>query len=332
MCIIANIPKGVGIINQSTLEIMTNNNSHGFGVSYIDNDEIKVYKSMDNKKFVKRCMEIQQEHSKTSDILIHCRIATSGKTDINNVHPFHVNNETVFAHNGMLDCVEPTDKMSDTRMFNKVLLKNLQPNFLQVKRIREFIGEIIGSDKMVFQTVNPILDKNTYIINEDHGTTENGIWFSNNSYKANKIISNYNYMHDNNSCSIYNESYMLGSEDYLEYVEEFGSISDYITMYSPEESPFDELDDIIEKANSVVGQIVIHTYDNDHANLFTKNKEYKVEKFINNDLLALIENLIEPFNTRFDVDNASTEDLQKVMFDCFGFGLPIIITKVKAKV
>lgn len=330
MCIIANIPKGVGMINQSTLEIMTNNNSHGFGVSYIDNDEIKVYKSMDNKKFVKRCMEIQQEHSKTSDILIHCRIATSGKTDINNVHPFHVDNDTVFAHNGVLDCVEPTDKMSDTRMFNKVLLKNLQPNFLQVKRIREFIGEIIGSDKMVFQTVNPILDKNTYIINENNGTTENGIWFSNASYKANKIVSN--YMYDNNSCTVYNESYMLGSEDYLEYVEEFGSIADYITMYSPEESPFDELDDIIEKANKIVGQIVIHTYDNDHANLFAKNKEYKVDKFINNDLLALIENLIDPFNTRFDVENASTSDLEKVMWDCFGFGLPIKITKVKAKV
>ena len=330
MCIIANIPKGVGMINQSTLEIMTNNNSHGFGVSYIDNDEIKVYKSMDNKKFVKRCMEIQQEHSKTSDILIHCRIATSGKTDINNVHPFHVDNDTVFAHNGVLDCVEPTDKMSDTRMFNKVLLKNLQPNFLQVKRIREFIGEIIGSDKMVFQTVNPILDKNTYIINENNGTTENGIWFSNASYKANKIVSN--YMYDNNSCSVYNESYMLGSEDYLEYVEEFGSIADYISMYSPEESPFDELDDIIEKANKVVGQIVIHTYDNDHANLFAKSKEYTVDKFINNDLLALIENLIDPFNTRFDVENASTSDLEKVMWDCFGFGLPIKITKVKAKV
>jgi len=36
MCIIANVPKGVGTINQSTLENMTNNNGHGFGVSYIE--------------------------------------------------------------------------------------------------------------------------------------------------------------------------------------------------------------------------------------------------------------------------------------------------------
>ena len=335
MCIIANVPKGVGTINQSTLENMTNNNGHGFGVSYIEDDEIKVFKTMDSKEFVTRVMDIQKEHSKTSDILIHCRIATSGTTDINNCHPFHVNNETVFAHNGVLNCVEPTDKMSDTRMFNKVFLKNMQPNFLNVKRIREFIGEIIGSDKMVFQTVNAVLDKNTYIINKELGTEENGIWFSNTSYKTTRLVSNYVY--DSYACEVIYEDEVrniqqLGGEDYISYVEEFGSLADYIVMYNNVDSPFDELDDIIERANKVAGQIVMHTYDDDAISLFDKKNGYSRSKYVDDAIKALILKIIAPFDMNFDMKNATVDDIDKICWDCFGFGLPSIVTNTKIKV
>ena len=83
MCIIASIPKGVGTISESTLETMANNNSHGFGISWInDNNIINTFKSMDKKKFIEKALDIQNKFSKNSDILIHCRIATSGKTNL----------------------------------------------------------------------------------------------------------------------------------------------------------------------------------------------------------------------------------------------------------
>ena len=76
MCIIASIPKGVGTISESTLETMTNNNSHGFGISWIDdNNVINTFKSMENKKFIEKALNIQNEFSKKSDILIHCKLS-----------------------------------------------------------------------------------------------------------------------------------------------------------------------------------------------------------------------------------------------------------------
>ncbi len=189
MCIIAMIPAGKQI-TEETLTNMTNNNPHGSGIAWIEEDKIKTYKSMDNKKFIKKAMEIQGKFCKDSDILIHCRIATSGKTNIDNCHPFKISNDTVFAHNGMLDVVEPTDEVSDTRMFNDSLLRQLKPTFLDSVKTRKFIGEVIGSDKLAFLTVNPKLKRNTYIINRDLGEKDNKVWFSNSSYKERTYVMN----------------------------------------------------------------------------------------------------------------------------------------------
>ena len=192
MCIIAMIPAGKQI-NKNTLENMTNNNPDGSGIAWIQDNKIKTYKTMDNDKFINKALEIQSKFCKDSDILIHCRIATSGKTDLDNCHPFKISNDTVFAHNGILNCVEATNKVSDTRMFNKALLKQLKPEFLDNVTTRKFIGEIIKSDKLAFLTVNPKLKRNSYIINRDLGEKENRVWFSNDSYKEKTYVTDVCY-------------------------------------------------------------------------------------------------------------------------------------------
>ena len=192
MCIIAMIPAGKQI-NKNTLENMTNNNPDGSGIAWIQDNKIKTYKTMDNDKFINKALEIQSKFCKDSDILIHCRIATSGKTDLDNCHPFKISNDTVFAHNGILNCVEATNKVSDTRMFNKALLKQLKPEFLDNVTTRKLIGEIIRSDKLAFLTVNPKLKRNSYIINRDLGEKENRVWFSNDSYKEKTYVTDVCY-------------------------------------------------------------------------------------------------------------------------------------------
>lgn len=192
MCIIAMIPAGKQI-NKNTLENMTNNNPDGSGIAWIQDNKIKTYKTMDNNKFINKALEIQSKFCKDSDILIHCRIATSGKTDLDNCHPFKISKDTVFAHNGILNCVEATNKVSDTRMFNKALLKQLKPEFLDNVTTRKLIGEIIKSDKLAFLTVNPKLKRNSYIINRDLGEKENRVWFSNDSYKEKTYVTNVCY-------------------------------------------------------------------------------------------------------------------------------------------
>ena len=192
MCIIAMIPAGKQI-NKNTLENMTNNNPDGSGIAWIQDNKIKTYKTMDNDKFINKALEIQSKFCKDSDILIHCRIATSGKTDLDNCHPFKISKDTVFAHNGILNCVEATNKVSDTRMFNKALLKQLKPEFLDNVTTRKLIGEIIRSDKLAFLTVNPKLKRNSYIINRDLGEKENRVWFSNDSYKEKTYVTDVCY-------------------------------------------------------------------------------------------------------------------------------------------
>ena len=192
MCIIAMIPAGKQI-NKNTLENMTNNNPDGSGIAWIQDNKIKTYKTMDNDKFINKALEIQSKFCKDSDILIHCRIATSGKTDLDNCHPFKISKDTVFAHNGILNCVEATNKVSDTRMFNKALLKQLKPEFLDNVTTRKLIGEIIKSDKLAFLTVNPKLKRNSYIINRDLGEKENRVWFSNDSYKEKTYVTDVCY-------------------------------------------------------------------------------------------------------------------------------------------
>ena len=185
MCIIALTTKGK-LVKKEKLLNMTRSNSHGFGISWIENGKVKTFKSMDNKKFIERAIDIQSKFYNESEILIHCRIATSGKTDIKNCHPFPVDNDTVFAHNGVLDeeVAEGTATKSDTRIFNDRFLKQLKPDFLKTRHMRKIIGELIGSyNKLAFLTVNKDLPKNAYIINKSQGEIDDGIWYSNGSHR-----------------------------------------------------------------------------------------------------------------------------------------------------
>ena len=340
MCIIASIPKGVGTISESTLETMANNNSHGFGISWIDdNNIINTFKSMENKKFIEKALDIQNKFSKKSDILIHCRIATSGKTNLANCHPFEVNKNTVFAHNGVLDCVEPTKNMSDTRVFNNTLLKNLKDNFLSNKGITEFLGEIIGTDKLVFLTNNPAYDQNTFIINPNQGETVDGIWFSNTSYKSRSFVNSYTYNgvnyeyhdpyygYDNASCSITNQV-----QDMEEIVLEYGSINDY--LMSNYDTSFDkEYKDIVqdiqktEKNNEII--ISIPSFEN--RKLFD-NVSYKTEYIVTDKIKKLLMSMYDGFSINMKYDELTNKDWNRICWDCFGIDLPIKVTRSDQRV
>ena len=192
MCIIALTTIG-NVVSKEKLINMTKRNSHGFGISWINDGKVMTFKSMDDKKFIEKAIEIQAEFYNDSEILIHCRFATSGKTNIANCHPFNIDKDTVFAHNGVFDNdisdVTHTSK-SDTRIFNERFLKNLKPSFLKTKHMRNIISELIGDhNKLAFLTVNKKLPKNSYIINKDKGIVDDGVWYSNSGYKFASVYS-----------------------------------------------------------------------------------------------------------------------------------------------
>lgn len=334
MCIIASIPKNTGTITKDTLETMTNNNSHGFGVSYINNNNnIVTFKTMDDKEFVSKVMQIQKDWSKTSDILIHARIATSGKTNKANCHPFQVSKDTVFAHNGVLDCVEPTKNMSDTRVFNESVLKNLKPNFLNHDGIVEFLETIIGSDKMVFLTTNPAYKSNTIILNQEFGEEVNGIWFSNTSYKAKSYVNTYNW-YDNEDIGACRVTIPSDDRDFMpvdlvEIVSEFGSISDYYNQFGDRRYD-DKLQEILNKLKEPKNSIVLKRGNNsvNNAKLFNSNN-YDTDYLINDNLKSLLKKMYSEFGVQISSNSYTTRDWNTAMWDCFGQDLPIQITETK---
>ena len=217
MCVIALSPVG-NRVDKSTLSDMWDTNPHGSGISFIDETKtIQTYKSMNKDDFIKVALSVYDKYSVSSPILVHCRIATHGSVCAANVHPFNVDNHTVMAHNGIIDCVEVPDSsdISDTRMFINTWLRYLRPTWLDDPDMREYIGDIIGWSKLAFITTNANLRNDYYIINEDDGLWTNGSWFSN-----------------DNHCTLSNINYQFGYDSSAKRFMDFdGSyVSDYVSV------------------------------------------------------------------------------------------------------
>lgn len=186
MCIIASVPKGANI-DKETLETMWKHNSDGAGISWIDEKgKIRVYKTMKLKPFLTKFKEVHKKYGRTADMLVHMRIATHGSVCMDNNHPFNVDTQTVFAHNGILPTqFHPPAKrdISDTRYFNETFLQYQKLAALDDSRYIDHLGSVIGSfNKLVILTANPKLRRDSYIINESSGEWSDGVWYSNDSY------------------------------------------------------------------------------------------------------------------------------------------------------
>lgn len=191
MCIAILLPSGKAI-DKDTLITCNIANPDGFGFAYFNEDnKICIKKEVDEKKILKRIdkfIEIREIYI-DKPFLVHFRIATHGKISKRCTHPFVVNDETIFCHNGILRYDYGVDRMSldsDTMMFNKNILQRLEKNCLR-KMIEgknnvlfNLMEGYIGSgNKMILLNK----DGNFKIINEKAGVWDNGIWYSNTSYK-----------------------------------------------------------------------------------------------------------------------------------------------------
>lgn len=189
MCIAIAAAAGL-VLDKETLENCFDNNNDGCGMAYIKDDAIQIFKSMYFEPFYEEYLRVTEENP-TSPFLIHFRIKTHGLKDIDNCHPFMVDDNITFIHNGIIrnapDC--PEKKRSDTQMFNEHILKGLPDGWNYNEAIKNLITEYIG-----FGSKLAILDKRTkeiVIINESKGIWEDGVWFSNTSYKTRAVSYSY---------------------------------------------------------------------------------------------------------------------------------------------
>lgn len=168
-------------INRETLQQCWKSNPDGAGMIYTNNGQLQIFKEMTNfDKFYKEYSK-QRKANKQSNFVLHFRIATSGKIDKTNCHPFNVNKNLSFVHNGMINIQQLNNSVSDTYTFNELILKKLPNNFLSNHAIIDLIENYIGYSKLVFLDS----DNNASILNEDLGhwdALDN--WYSNNSYQC----------------------------------------------------------------------------------------------------------------------------------------------------
>ena len=179
MCVIIYKPSKA-TITKKTLSGCWQDNPDSGGFMFADNDKLNVIKGfLSFRKFYKRYRECERKYP-DSNFVIHFRIATHGKIDYANSHPFYVGKNVGFAHNGVLGCMTdllPTSgNKSDTNLFCENVLKKLPSGFLKKQEYQILLESLAKQEysKFVFMT-----NKGTcHIFNEDAGTWKNGCWFS----------------------------------------------------------------------------------------------------------------------------------------------------------
>ena len=193
MCVIIAQPKG-SHLEKDVAKRCWDKNSHGGGFAFInDAGTMELEKYMEFDEYWK-AFENARSLNPGRDFLLHMRIATHGGINLDNVHPFVVNENTVMAHNGILSRVPDysEDDRSDTRVFIDEVLPELPANWLDRPYLVDMVEEWMGWSKLSFLTNDVRLEKSMYILNENSGDWDNGMWFSNNSFKeVKKYTGNY---------------------------------------------------------------------------------------------------------------------------------------------
>lgn len=191
MCIIICKPEGVDFPSLEILETCEIANPDGAGIAYIENEKVVI------KKDFKSAFDL---HSFTNGLstkapaIIHFRIATSGKVDMGNRHPFplspvlsdlralNITTDMAMAHHGILFDMPKLSKKSDTQLFIiEALCDPLIKNNLNNIAVQNLI-------ELFFQASNSkcaILDgKTNKLFMFGDFISDSGLFFSSTVYKG----------------------------------------------------------------------------------------------------------------------------------------------------
>lgn len=205
MCIAIMKPKDK-VLSKEILETCCKANPDGMGFAYIDGDTMYIKKYMKFEDFYKDYKEVENK----SNMLIHFRIATHGKVEIDNCHPFWLNHRMALVHNGVISGYGDRDTKSDTRDFIDKVIGNISWKLMKNPSYRELVGKCIGYSKFAILDISG----DYWIINEDKGVWDDGVWYSNTSYKPKKSVSYTTYPSSTTSDTNSKVWDMYGDEDY----------------------------------------------------------------------------------------------------------------------
>lgn len=183
MCLLIVAPPGTDIV-KDYLENGFHINDDGAGYAFSDHENgvVRIRKGVQTD-FDKFWAKISEERRKfqESTFMIHFRMATTGKVDRSNCHPFRVNKALAMAHNGIIGIKNSNlPKASDTFIFNEGVAKGLPEEFYRNQSLMLMMEMAIGNSKVAFINSNG----EHFIANEGMGQWDSGIWYSNSNYKS----------------------------------------------------------------------------------------------------------------------------------------------------
>lgn len=222
MCIAILKPQGKSLSRELLYNCYTNN-PDGCGFAYHTGDDVVINKFMDFEDFYKEYVKYDGKYT----MLIHFRIATHGAIELENCHPFVLNHRMALIHNGVITGYGDKETKSDTRDFIDRVIGNISWKMWKNQSFCELVGNAIGYSKLA------ILDKTGgyVIINEAKGLWEDGVWFSNSSFKTTTKKYTYGkqtYLIDNKIDNKKNEEKIKDEEDLQEYYDNLWAKSQFI--------------------------------------------------------------------------------------------------------
>ena len=200
MCIIVVKNAKLPFPNIKTLETCYINNPDGAGFMFIRGGRVNIHKGfMSFNEFLRGVADAKLDRNQT--VVYHFRIATSGGETAKQCHPFpitkrnkdlmagYIETDIGFAHNGIIDKVEPTKTLSDTMIFIKSVLAH-EPIRAKLfrRKSKEFnlMNKLSGASRLLF------LNKHNYVYTGDWKTdSDTGLLFSNSTYEESWLANYY---------------------------------------------------------------------------------------------------------------------------------------------
>jgi len=207
LCIIAIKPSGVKMPNVKTIENCWYNNPDGAGFMYATGSYVHIEKGFMKLKSLKAALKRLEKSIDTTNvpIVMHFRITTSGGTSPENCHPFPISEKLpllqmrkskaplAVAHNGIID-IKPSQKdISDTMEYiiNQLApLYQLKKDFYKHEAGKKLIYNFIRSKMAFLDATGRIETVGDFVTGED------GLLYSNNSFKARTIYYKWDFWED----------------------------------------------------------------------------------------------------------------------------------------
>lgn len=215
MCIIVAKEIGYALPKKAILEQCFKRNPHGAGFMYNHNNKVWVEKGfMDFNSFYERlCLLDSEVDFSNKGLVMHFRISTSGKIDGGNCHPYPIDldknelRDTIFnddniamVHNGIIRQYNGIDKLyNDTQLFIQKVVSVIYKHDTSFYKKNEWkhILEELAKSKLCFLNskgqIYTMSGNSDYII-------DNGIIYSNDSYKIPKELNLFNYRNTEQMC------------------------------------------------------------------------------------------------------------------------------------